>query len=341
MHYRSFGDLGRTLATNIYRLPDDIDLIVGIPRSGMLAGTMLSLLMNIRLTDLDSFIEGRLMSTGSTKSADGIVTSIDETRHVLVIDDSLNRGYAMREAKERLAPLLTGLRATYCAVYGVPDAIGEVDCILETVPLPRLFEWNFLHHPYLPRACVDIDGVLCHDPAAEENDDGARYLEFLLTARPLYRASRPIGCLVTSRLEKYRAETEAWLARNKIAYNELVMLDVASAAERRRLNLHGEFKGKVYRDRDAVLFIESEHRQAIDIARISGKPVLSIEGQGMVHPSRLSLVGAMQSIRNLRVNAEISHSPLVNREALKRRVRRIFPPQVWGVAKKAREAIRT
>lgn len=41
-----------------------------------------------------------------------------------------------------------------------------------------------MNHGILKKACLDIDGVLCVDPTPEENDDGPRYREFLLTPNP-------------------------------------------------------------------------------------------------------------------------------------------------------------
>ncbi len=40
---------------------------------------------------------------------------------------------------------------------------------MEVIDRPRIFEWNVLHHPgILKDACLDIDGVLCHDPSHEQ-----------------------------------------------------------------------------------------------------------------------------------------------------------------------------
>jgi hypothetical protein len=66
------------------------------------------------------------------------------------------------------------------------------------------------------------------------------------------------------------------------------MLNVATAEERRALNLHGTFKGEYYRDCDADLFVESELDQAQTIADISGKPVLSLHGPVMCYPGHLT-----------------------------------------------------
>ena len=37
MHYRSISDMNDAIVRNLHRLPRDIDLVVGVPRSGILA----------------------------------------------------------------------------------------------------------------------------------------------------------------------------------------------------------------------------------------------------------------------------------------------------------------
>jgi uncharacterized HAD superfamily protein/hypoxanthine phosphoribosyltransferase len=334
MRYRSISDMSGTIARNLHLIPRDIDLVVGVPRSGILPAIMISLMLNLRYADLDSFVEGRVAGAGSTKRHAGLINDPSQARHVLVIDDSLNRGHAMQEVRQRLSAISDTVKITYAAIYVVPDARHEVDIYFEAVPLPRLFEWNFAHHTYLNHACVNIDGVLCPDLVDAENDDGPNYERFLTDALPLHRPTQRIACIATSRLEKYRPQTEAWLKRHGIAYDKLVMLDLPSMEERRRLGCHGQFKGKVYRDSDAIIFIESEHAQAIEIAKIAGKPVLSLEGQQIVSPAALSSVAAVQRLRNFSVHARMSESPLASKEALKRKLQRVLPHSVYGTIKR-------
>lgn len=122
-----------------------------------------------------------------------------------------------------------------------------MDLYLEILEQPRIFQWNFLQHGFLIHACFDIDGVLCDDPSPEQNDDGPRYRDFLLHAPLKLKPQRPVKYLVTSRLEKYRPETEQWLAEHDIPYEQLIMMDVATAEERRRLGNHASFKAEQYR----------------------------------------------------------------------------------------------
>lgn len=297
MHYRSVADMSDTITRNLRRLPADIDLVVGVPRSGLLAGSMISLALNLPLADLQGFIAGRLLATGSTRRRAGFDPDASP-RKVLVVDDSINSGGSLAEARKMIVEAGYEGELVFCAIYGLKPQHPEADVVLEVAPYPRMFQWNAMHHSYLADACLDIDGVLCCDPLDEENDDGERYRAFLTSARAFLRPSRKVGHLVTSRLEKYRPETEAWLAAEGIEYGKLWMLDLPDAAARRRAGAHGSFKAGVYSSLpDAALFIESEERQAVEIARKSGKPVLSIESQTMIYPERIEDLTAMRQRR--------------------------------------------
>ncbi|WP_165225474.1 phosphoribosyltransferase family protein [Affinirhizobium pseudoryzae] len=302
MHYRSIYDLNATIARHASRLPADIDLVVGIPRSGLLAANLLSLLTNLPLADLDGYLAGRLTSSGKTKSQAKLNVTMESIRRVLILDDSINVGSAMQEARARIAAAGFGHECTYAAVYGQRPEHQGCDFIFEVLPQPRIFQWNLMHHNFLARACIDIDGVLCQDPTEAENDDGERYVEFLLNAPPLHRPTKPLGTLVTSRLEKYRPQTERWLAAQGIVYDKLVMLDLPSAEERRRQGAHGSFKAEYYRRSDAILFLESELPQARKIAQISRKPVLCLETHTLFDQSNAFDEG-LQVARNLQAAA--------------------------------------
>lgn len=303
MNYRSIADLHHDLMGGLHLVPRDVDLIVGIPRSGLLAANMLALLLNLPLADIEGFAEGRLLNSGVSRRRSALDLRFEDLRHVLVLDDSTYTGRAFKEARLKLAHLTDQIKITYAAVY---DA-GEVDpgdaITFQRLPMPRVFQWNLMGHSVLHRSCVDIDGVLCLDPTEAENDDGAAYVEFLLNAKRLAAPAERIGHLVTSRLEKYRAQTEQWLAQHGVQYEKLIMLDLPSAAERRAAGNHGRFKGEYYRRSDAILFIESEPWQAVEIARISGKDVLCTADQQVYRPDALSPVRILQSVRQSNVRS--------------------------------------
>ncbi len=286
MHFKSFGDLARDISKHVARIPLDVDLIVGIPRSGMMAASMLALMLNKKFCDVAAFLDNRSLQHGRTRiPSNGDLAYPLQARTVLVLDDSVDSGASMRDVLAEMEVLREGRTFITAAVYASKPGTRAVDIYFERVDMPRVFAWNLFHRNELAQCCVDIDGVLCNDPTHDENDDGPRYLRFLESATPLARPTYRIGHLVTSRLEKYREPTLRWLHAHGIQFGELHMLDLPSAVERRRLGCHADFKARVYRSIDtATLFIESDPKQAGEIARLSGKPVLDYTSQSLATP---------------------------------------------------------
>lgn len=313
MNYRSLNDLSYLSTRFASKVATDVDLIVGIPRSGMLAASIISLKLNLPLTDLYSFLRNDELKRGSTrhyKRSELVLPQ--QAQKILLVDDSISSGNSMLAAVERVREVFAG-EITTMAVFAEKHNRDKVDFYFELVEQPRMFEWNIMHHPFMAQACLDIDGVLCVDPTQEENDDGPNYLQFLSSTRPLFIPSIKVAHLVTSRLEKYRAQTEEWLQRHGVQYEQLHMLDLPSAEERRRLNMHHKFKAEVYaREPRARLFIESEASQALEIMKATRKPVYCIETNEMYQPGAIS---------SLKVNALRKGYSL--RDKLVRRAKRI------------------
>ena len=178
MNYRAIKDLNEIILKKLSIIPRDIDLIVGVPRSGMLPANMLALYLNRPYTDIDSFLGGHIYKAG----ARGQFIDIEKISKVLVVDDSVASGGAMKEVRQRLSALQGKYQISYAAIYVVPGKEKTVDYSFETVATPRYFQWNIFNHTTLEKACFDIDGVLCVDPTEEQNDDGEKYREFLLNA---------------------------------------------------------------------------------------------------------------------------------------------------------------
>lgn len=282
MNYRTISDMNQVILKRLYIIPRDIDLIVGIPRSGMFPASLLALYLNRPVTDLSSFINGHIYKTGER----GQFIDIKQFKKVLIVDDSISSGAAMLKCKEQVSVLDKSFEIKYGTIYVIAGKEHLVDYYFDIVPLPRYFQWNILNHSILEKACVDIDGVLCVDPTPEENDDGEKYKEFILHAKPLFIPGAKIGTLVTSRLEKYRKETEIWLGNNKIKYNKLVMLDLPDKESRMRANCHASHKAKEYQKPNYSLFIESSMSQALDINKTTKKPVLCTENFEMIFDSQ-------------------------------------------------------
>ena len=281
MNYRSISDLNATILKKLHLIPRDIDLIVGVPRSGMLPANLLALYLNLPYTDIHSFMNGYIYKSGARRQ----FFKAEDYKKILVVDDSIASGSALKECKENVKHMTGQFDIRYCVVYATPGKEKSVDYALELVPTPRYFQWNIFNHTTLNKACFDIDGVLCEDPSEEQNDDGPKYRAFLRDVAPLYIPRSKIGTLVTSRLEKYRAETKAWLKDHDVKYEKLVMLDLPDMKARQKANCHGSHKAKEYKRGNYNLFVESDLGQAIEINKITKKPVFCTENFEMIYKS--------------------------------------------------------
>lgn len=317
MNFRTISQMNDHIVAGLGKVPRDVDLIVGIPRSGMLPATILALSLNVALTDLNGFLNGRLLEAGISRKGFQRISQLEDAKKILVVDDSCFSGSQMAVVRKQVTNANFGGQVLYAAVYTTEESCNLVDLYFDVCPMPRMFEWNIMHHPGLQQACLDIDGVLCIDPTDAENDDGDNYSRFLDEAKPLWIPTAPVGWLVTSRLEKYRPQTETWLAKHRVKYGELIMLNMASAAERRAAKCHGRFKGEVYGSKPAQLFIESDPAQSAEITELSCKAVFCVADRQVYLPSTKS--SATYIARNL-----MTHLPSIGWQilsALRRRIR--------------------
>jgi uncharacterized HAD superfamily protein/adenine/guanine phosphoribosyltransferase-like PRPP-binding protein len=306
MNFRSLADLIEITRKGTHLLPEDVDLIVGIPRSGILPAAVIALLRNKPLIDLDGFLAGRMPGNGLTRKIDIAFEDIGQVKRILVVDDSVLSGRALEDARRRLVDTRPDVEVITCAAVVEPGSLHRVDYYFDTCPIPRIFEWNLFNSPFCEKTCFDLDGIFCPDPTDAQNDDGAIYLQFLREAAVINRPGHKLRRIVTSRLECYRPQTEAWLAQAGIEYEKLDMLEGVTAEERRSGGLHPAFKARVYAgDRNAELFVESDPKQAREIARASGKPVLDFENMILVQPTAATLpyirqasLGLMRRLRN-------------------------------------------
>jgi uncharacterized HAD superfamily protein len=266
MNFRTVADMDRAIANNLWRLDrSQFDCVVGIPRSGMLPASILSTYLQLPLATLEGYLAGIVHGKSGRP--------VKAAKRILLVDDTSNKGGAMARA---VAMLPKGLQVTRLAVYGPyqhPRPAEIIDIWLEDCPGPRGFAWNLWKHARLRRWAFDFDGVLCRDPSKAENDDGPRYRDFVLNAEPLFLPTRPIGHIITARLEKYRPECEQWLARHGVEYAGLHMMQHKTKAERMAAGGRGQWKAEVLIQTGADMMIESCAKQARIIHERTGKPV--------------------------------------------------------------------
>lgn len=278
MEYRSIAELNDRVVDWIGALPRDLDLIVGIPRSGMLPANLLALHLHLPFTDVEGLCAGRIMASGQRG-----VPYPDPERplNVLVVDDSVCSGVSMSQVRATVAAAGLPHRIRYGAVFVTPEAVraGKVELFAEAVPMPRAFEWNILYTPQLDRFCIDYDTVVA-GPGENSGLPGTPQSQGVPGSRPpLFLPRHRVGWLVTTRPESVRAETLSWLTRHGIECEQLIMpatpRDVRSAVA---------FKARVYRATGAELLIEGDPDHAAAIAERAGKPVFCFATRGMIYP---------------------------------------------------------
>lgn len=286
MNFKSVGDMDRAIARNLWKLDrTKFDLVVGIPRSGMLPASIISTYLQLPLATLEGYIAGIVHGRSGH-----VVAGSDR---ILLVDDTSNKGGAMRRAMQVLQQGgKGGAQVTRMAVYGpyqVEDPSKQIDIWLEDCKGPRGFAWNLWKHARLKLWGFDLDGVFCRDPSKAENDDGDRYRDFCLSVEPLFLPNRPIGHIITSRLERFRPETEAWLEHHGIQYAQLHMMNLPTKAARlayckQREGGRGAWKADLCREVGVGMYIESSRSQAKVIAREADIPVWCTEVMQLFDP---------------------------------------------------------
>ncbi len=293
MNYRAIGDVSFLVNEQVGNVPHDVDLIVGIPRSGMLVASILSLKLNLPLTDLYSFQRNDPLKKGNTRVyKNDQLAHPHEAKKILLVDDSIASGNSMREAVALAKNCFQGEVLTMVAFAERANS-HQVDIFLEAVEQPRVFEWNILHHSIINHACVDLDGVLCAQFASKE----LQACDYL-AAKPLFIPSARIAHLITTRPERYRAETEAWLAEHGVQYDELHMLEEPTSNQHQSSSWKAAYKARVYQsDHHAVLYVERRADHAREIVRLSNKPVFCLATNEMLNPGTSILALKQQLVR--------------------------------------------
>lgn len=244
----------------------DVDLIVGIPRDGIIVAYLISIYRNIPFTDLDSYIAGRSYTPGIKHRASKDLEV--DVRSILLVDDICASGSAMRDAKARLPESNVQVYAGVVYASRPEEKLREgiIDCYGCELIGTRHYQWTHCDAFHLPGTMMDIDGVLCPDwPGGD--DSGPEYENWLQTV-PLKICPKNVGTLITWRREEHRGITEAWLKSKGVTYSNLIM------AERDKWKSVAEYKAHYYKSSDARLFIESNSKQAKQIYELSNKPVV-------------------------------------------------------------------
>lgn len=247
-----------------------VDLVVAIPRSGLFVGSILAFRQATALSTPEQ-------STSSVWRSRHIPTK--EIRHILLVDDSVSTGRAIKEARALVMKSYPNAKIETAALIASSVSKHLVDYVGIIIEQPRLFEWNFLHANKGVTA-FDIDGVLSEDPP----ESGLRlhmprYREWIKNAKPFLIPTYKIDAIISNRPESVRQETEQWLANNGVRYDKLILDQNDTIPESKY-----DHKVTELRILKPDLFIESSLSEAKAISQNAKVPVLCIENTKMYYP---------------------------------------------------------
>lgn len=219
--YYTGEQLYRIIQNNIHKIPHDIAGVVAVARGGLFPGFIIAEHFNIPITTVDKFVENQ--ETCWFNESTFIKFENIKNGKLLVIDDSVCTGNSFKQAINKLNNI-TRFSFIFAAIHSNVnfDNLIVLDDNNLYSDYTRLYEFN-LFRTFMFDDCVcDIDGVLCKDPEWGLDTKEDEYITFLTSTSPYIKVPK-INIILTSRIEKYRQQTEYWLNKNNILYNQLIM----------------------------------------------------------------------------------------------------------------------
>ena len=234
-------------------LPANLDGVCGIPRSGMIPASVIATHLHLPLYTLQDG-EPRAVGQGN-RLKPGKAGS-----NILYVDDTVMNGYTLRKLQE--------LRAPTAAIFSNPNSELQPDYNLESLQPPHFLEWNLFNSLYVERMAFDMDGVICKDVLPSQI--GTKVPE------PKYLPRIADVTIITGRLEADRAETEQWLEDWGVRVKRLIMFP-GTNADRAKSRAISDYKAREFSKLGLDWFVESDKRQAEEIAERTGAWVICTE----------------------------------------------------------------
>src|SRR6056297_1660591 len=100
MNFRSYSDLVALVRRKMQQLPHDIDLVVHVPRSGIIPAAQIALQRNLPILSLDEYLAG---ADDAARFSARARRDVGGTGRVLVVDDSVGDGGALERVRAALA----------------------------------------------------------------------------------------------------------------------------------------------------------------------------------------------------------------------------------------------
>lgn len=267
MNFISYEQMNKWILEFIKLIPNKFDLIVGIPRNGLVFASILSAKFGRPLTTPDSYWMWRSLLPNL-----GI-------NSILVCDDAISSSQQMDIAMNMVHVRYPSANIETAVV--IKHEQSQVDYWYKLTDDPKLFEWSLAHFKLGKLAC-DIDGVMCNDlPVGfEEEVNPEGYENHIKNAVPQFIPQYTIDVIVSCRIERWRKETEIWLKRIGIKYKQLNLWNIEKPAD--RIGKWADYKIEQIKKAEADYVFESNWEQAQKIYEVLRIPVLCFERMEML-----------------------------------------------------------
>ena len=250
-------------------LPKDIDVVVGIPRSGMFVASVIALSLGKPLTSPELFAEGKVWWTKKKESQHPI-----QLRKVLLVDDTIGEGTTFMNAQQIILEKNPNAEIIKASLFSNPTPSVQLDYYFTVLSKGYdRFEWGLMH-AHVGITATDMDGILCEECPLDADRDEEKYKEWIATVKPYRIPAYEIDAIITSRLEKYRKHTEEWLRKHGVKYKRLIMWNLPD--KKFRTN-SAEYKSRELLKLKPEWYWESNFGEAKQIWKKTKIPVLCFD----------------------------------------------------------------
>ncbi|MFT8438263.1 MAG: phosphoribosyltransferase [Oenococcus sp.] len=214
--YRTIDDLNNLIKENLARLQSyNFDLIVGLPRRGMIPATLIGLFLNKPVVSFNELNANMASEKIGYRLQEESAKFPKSYSNILLVDDSTDEGTVFEQAAAKLDDA-TAKKVTTLSVYATEKGGHRVDLHLETLEEPKLYEWNILHKKAaLADAAMRFEGIIATNALTGE---------WIPVTLPSY----PIKVIYSGLREKHCDKLESFLNRHGVHFDELKMEIVSS-----------------------------------------------------------------------------------------------------------------
>lgn len=197
----------------------DYDIIIGVPRCGLLVASIIAAKGGKALASTDTVSRGELWNSRRA-------ISLDCAKRVLLVDDSLGTGKTIQRHQQAIKARYPHLEVDTASMIVHRENYHMVDYYYKIIPTPLILEWEIMDEAKVDILAVNMEGVLCQPYQDSPGRNEEEYLRWVKGAKPYMIPSYHFDAVLSDRSERYRAESEEWLRIHNVQYRELRFSDL-------------------------------------------------------------------------------------------------------------------